>query len=37
VLFQQDNYQKLSIQQYIDLNVRIQKSLIINLDLASAR
>lgn len=37
VLLQQKNYKKLSKEQYIDLNVRIQKSLILDFDEASAR
>ena len=34
---QQENYLKLTKQQYIDLNVRIQKSLILDFDEVSAR
>ena len=34
---QQQNYKKLSKEQYIDLNVKIQKSLILDFDEASAR
>lgn len=34
---QQQNYKKLSKHQYIDLNVKIQKSLILDFDEASAR
>ena len=34
---QQANYQKLSRKQYTDLNVRIQKSLILDFDLESAK
>jgi hypothetical protein len=34
---QQTNYQKLSRKQYIDLNVRIQKSLILDFDFDSAK
>jgi len=37
VLMQQDNYSKLNKKQYLDLNVRIQKSLILDFDLASAQ
>ena len=37
VLMQQQNYKKLSKHQYIDLNVKIQKSLILDFDEASAR
>jgi len=37
VLMQQQNYKKLSKEQYIDLNVKIQKSLILDFDEASAR
>jgi len=37
VLMQQENYQKLSKRQYLDLNVRIQKSLILDFDLPSAK
>ncbi len=37
VLMQQTNYQKLSRKQYIDLNVRIQKSLILDFDFDSAK
>lgn len=33
---QQQNYKKLSKEQYIDLNVKIQKSLILDFDEASA-
>lgn len=34
---QQDNYQKLERMQYLDLNVKIQKSLILDFDLPSAQ
>mmetsp|Transcript_36194 Transcript_36194/g.55579 ORF Transcript_36194/g.55579 Transcript_36194/m.55579 type:complete len:207 (-) Transcript_36194:90-710(-) len=34
---QRENYSKLSKRQYLDLNVRIQKSLILDFDLASAK
>ncbi len=34
---QQSNYQRLSRKQYIELNVRIQKSLILDFDLDSAK
>ena len=34
---QQQNYKKLSKHQYSDLNVKIQKSLILDFDEASAR
>lgn len=34
---QQNNYSKMSKHQYIDLNVRIQKSLILDFDKASAK
>ena len=37
VLMQQKNYKKLSKDQYIDLNVKIQKSLILDFDENSAR
>lgn len=37
VLMQQSNYQRLSRKQYIELNVRIQKSLILDFDLDSAK
>ena len=37
LLLQQDNYSKLDERQYLDLNVRIQKSLILDFDLASAQ
>lgn len=33
---QQKNYTKLTKKQYLDLNVRIQKSLILDFDLQSA-
>ena len=34
---QQKNYAKLTKKQYIDLNIRIQKSLILDFDLQSAQ
>ena len=34
---QQENYSKLTRDQYLDLNVRIQKSLILDFDLGSAQ
>lgn len=34
---QHENYSKLSKRQYMELNVRIQKSLILDFDLASAK
>ena len=37
VLMQQTNYRKMSHKQYIDLNLRIQKSLILDFDHESAR
>lgn len=37
VLMQQQNYKRLTKEQYIDLNVKIQKSLILDFDETSAR
>ena len=37
VLLQQKNYKKLGKDQYVDLNVRIQKSLILDFDEQAAR
>lgn len=37
VLMQQENYSKLSKEQYMDLNIRIQKSLILDFDFESAK
>lgn len=36
-MLQQENYSKLNKKQYIDLNTRIQKSLILDFDFESAK